>query len=105
MDDVRLKIKLRLEALLGEEMKRAATDPRLRMLRETREAHGISNQVIRDEYRDRIINAFPGCTVTFLLYLVQLVLPGSYPNSHIPIQGAVPRVLYRIYHMDTEVKE
>lgn len=91
--DVRLKVRMRLRALIAEMTAEYDTQPSVRVQLDMARKDSTLAATQREYYRIRVQNAFPGSTIVYTQTRILVHLPDTYPRSAVPISQPYPRVL------------
>lgn len=91
--DVRLKVRMRLRALIEEMEREYRINPNTRdWINQARKDSGIAGAA-RSTYRARVQNAFSGATIDYTPTRILVYLPATYPRSGVPVTASYPREL------------
>lgn len=98
MNDVRLKVQLRMRAVLkfitSQAQPKGVIAESVIAARRNRE---LASQVQR-LYRDFVLHEFPGCRVSFGRAYLFVYLPDGYPRSSVPVTVKLEPIHIEVFH-------
>ena len=96
--DVRMKVSMRLAALVDSLMARLRTSEPERLLVMSAQTQSDVAAMVRAKYRADVVRSFPGCQITFTRQHISVKLPDRYARSQNPILHPVPPALVEAFN-------
>lgn len=96
--DVRLKVRMRLRAVLADVLKDARPGGRLLQVFEVAKTNELVNATLRNHYRVWVSREFPGCRIEFTRKNIYVYLPDSYGAGRAPVMEPIPIALVAVFH-------
>lgn len=96
--DVRLKIRMRLKAVLAEINRDARPGGRLLQVFEVARTNNLVNDAVREHYRTWVSREFPGCRIEFTKKNIYIHLPDGYGAGRAPVMEPMPISLVAVFH-------
>lgn len=102
--DVRLKVRMRLRAILADILKDARPGGKLLQVFEVARTNQLVNDAVKEHYRTWVSREFPGCRIEFTRQNVYIHLPDGYGAGRAPIKEQLPIALVPVFHPTMEAE-
>lgn len=96
--DVRLKVRMRLRAVLAEILKEARPGGVLLQVFEVAQTNHVLADTLQTGYRKWVADEFPGCRVEFTRKNVYIYLPENFGAGKAPVMEQLPIALVAVFH-------
>ena len=96
--DVRLKVRMRLRAVLRAIHSDARPGGVLLQVFEVAKTNQLVNDTLKEHYRTWVSREFPGCRIEFTRKNIYVHLPDSYGAGRAPVMEPMPIALVAVFH-------
>lgn len=96
--DVRLKVRMRLRAVLKTIEADARPGGKLLQVFEVAKTNALVYAAVKDHYRTWVSREFPGCRIEFTRKNIYIYLPDSYGAGRAPIMEPLRIGLVAVFH-------